>query len=165
MSEDDQKILPRLVFVKGLYRLDIDIDELKGYKNVHMNIIRWDTDNTPFDPEDYLPKCMSHFDIETTEHILQYIRESFTLEEIKLIRTFLKSYRGSTVGSPTLCSLPIDGSILPTGWIPINKDIDFYMFFKLFGYYLPFDIVGQYDLRNCSRVNKEEDKYGVNQFV
>ena len=38
---------------KSLYNVSITIDEYCGYQNLTMGIIRFDTDNAPFTPEEF----------------------------------------------------------------------------------------------------------------
>ena len=151
---------PKWVEVKGLYRVNIMIDEHDGYKDVFMEIFRWSTDSVPFDPRAYVPRCIPHKEF---SFVLEHLRGHFTYEEIKQIKKYLGAFRGATVCEPHLCSLPENGSVMPLGRLPASRGKgDFYLFFKHDGYPFLFDIAGYFDLRRHDPVMSKPKK-SVNQ--
>jgi hypothetical protein len=136
------------VEIHGLYRLNITIDEFDGFKDVAMTIFRCGEENVPFNAIDFVPDCIPKETLKKPSYVLHHIEEHFTIDEIKQIREYLNNYDSRThVGTPIPCSIPEDGSIMPTGCIPIGGPQDNYDFYRSEKYPLSFKIAGYFDLR------------------
>ena len=95
-----------------------------------MGIIRFDTDTAPFKPREFVPDCIPrHLLTQKPSPVLEYLKEHFLKEEIKLIR-------------PCVCHLPENGEIYPIAWLPTKYE--FYLFFDEPDYDLPFQISGYF---------------------
>ena len=135
--------------INGLYNVSITIDEYCGYQNLVMGIIRFDTDNVPFNSREFLPDYIPpHLLTEKPSPVLEYLKEHFLIEEIKLIRNYLKTFDGAKVSKPCICHIPENGVVYPIAWLPTSKDYEFYLFFDESDYSLPFKITGYIDLNS-----------------
>ena len=151
---------PKGLEVEGLYHIAVTLAEFRGYKNVDLNIFRANTNEVPFNPEKYVPDCIPKDLLkEKPSYVLEYLKESFTIQEIQQIKEYFSKFGNISIGKQFPCSLPEDGNILPTSAIPFdgndfpNGFIDFY---KTPDYSLPFDVTGHYNLQACE-INKRGD--------
>lgn len=158
------------ITIPGLYRLYLRINNFHSrnvvFDVVHMVIYRHGG-TVPFNPEDYLPVGFLDKikDDDENEHptrkelVYDHLKEHFLPSEIEQMKQFLKNYRDTEIKKEEECSMPEDGTIMPTGFIPLGGGQDSYCFYKEKDYNLPFEIAGYYDLRN-SKIHKveKEDK-------
>ena len=147
---------PTWVEIPGLYYLNITIDEYDGFKDVVMTIFRWGTKKVPFNPRDFVPERIPKEQLkEQPPYVLDHIKEHFTLDEIKKIQEYLSDYDPKVdIGTPIPCSIPEDGSIMPTGAIPVGGSQDFYCFYRSANYPLgDLKIAGYYDLRRHEKID------------
>ena len=139
------------ISIPGLYRLFVTIDEFRGVKNVILDIFRSNIEETPFNAKDLVPETVPQYMLdEEPSYVLVHLKESFTLEEIKKIKSYLRKYKCIKIGKPKLCSIPEDGSIWPTGAHPYDgygTPTGFIDFYRFNNYNLPFKISGFYDIR------------------
>ena len=150
---------PIWVEIQGLYDIYITLSEFLGYKNVKMQIIRWNTDDVPFDPEkyvpDFIPKNSAGWEY---ANILDCLKESFLIDEIRQIKRYLRRFPGTTIHKPSLCGIPKNYPIAPLGRMPAGGGVDYHLFFKSPDYPLSFDIAGYYNLKINRPINKKEVK-------
>ena len=164
----DREIFPLIspldasVEIPQLFSLDICANQFpamgKKWDHVNLKIFRWDTENAPFKPEDYLPtgfidKYPDKFLVE------EHLKEHFLLQEIEQIKEYFTKRKNTTIKNQIACSLPDNGNIMPTGDLPAGGGCDFYCFYKEKNYNLPFKIAGYYDLREHIGMAKS-DSFG-----
>lgn len=158
-ADEYLKSTSKWVDVKGLYRIAIAIDQFMGCENVVLDVFRHNTDNVPFNPEEYVPDCIPEGMLkEKSSSVLEHLEESFTFEEIEQIREYFGKFKFITIGKSELCSLPRDGRIWPTGAHRYDDIMGqgFIVFCESENYSLPFDIAGYYDLWNGLPFNTDE---------
>jgi hypothetical protein len=154
-SEDTEALernLPMQVKIRGLYRITVTCNEFQGYKDVEMEVFRWNTENVPFNPAEYMPSCVTIPDEDTKNDILEYLRESFTMKEIKQITKYFSNIKAIPVRQYYPSYLPEDGRIFPTGKLPIPDETG-YIVFKDKDKSLPFILGAYYDLRGRDHVH------------
>jgi hypothetical protein len=125
----------------------VTYNEFRGYKDVEMEVFRWNTKNVPFNPDEYIPSCFTIPDKDTKNDILEYLRESFTLKEIKQIKKYFSNIKAISVRQYYPSYLPEDGRIFPIGRFPMSPDETGYFVFKDKDKSLPFILGAFYDLR------------------
>ena len=160
-DEDDTEEIeieePKKIAIDGLYGISIEITEYSGHKNVVMAIIRWNTKNLPFNPEDYLPEHI-HLTGDAKEYTLECLRECFTMDEIEQIKEYLSKFKNTTVGVPHPCIIYEDGSLLPRGMFPASSgEGDYYCYYKDKNYLLRFEIGGYFDLRQHEKLSSKKE--------
>ncbi|MDG6219594.1 MAG: hypothetical protein QCI00_09175 [Candidatus Thermoplasmatota archaeon] len=141
--------------IPDLYGISIIVKEFDGFKDVHMTIFRY-SGEPPFNPKDYVFDTISK-NSEEYDYSKMHIEEHFTLDEVERITEYLKQYKDTIVQKPDICRLPEDGSVMPTGGIPIGGAQDFYVFSEAKDYPLgDLKIAGYYDLRRHEKINSSK---------
>jgi len=153
--------LPTQVKIHGLYRMTVKYNEFQGYKDVEMEVFRWNTKNVPFNPEKYIPSCITIPDDDAKNDILECLRESFTMKEIKQIKKYFSNIKAITVCQHYPSSLPENGHVLPIGMLPMRPGETDYIIFKDEDKSLPFIFGAYYDLRGRDHVQGSNGTEGA----
>lgn len=142
----------RLINIDGLYQFKIIVKKLYNYENVKLRIFRWDEENCPFDPREYIPESVSDLSYKY-ESLIRYLKECFTKSEIEQIKEYFDNDPNIIIEDPIHASFPENEYInrASSKYHPPSGEGGYIVLNELEGYTLPFKIAGFYDLTEHKR--------------
>jgi len=142
----------RLINIDGLYQFKIIVKKLYDFENVKLRIFRWDEENCPFDPREYIPESVSDLSYKY-ESLIPYLKECFTKSEIEQIKEYFDNDPDSIIEGPIHASFPENNyiNVFSSKYHLPGEGGGYIVFNELEVYTLPFKIAGYYDLSEHKR--------------